>query len=232
MQNGLNLDGLTDVAANKTVLSKPLIIDGVVYVGVCDKYFYALSLDKGDVIWSYYSEGMIMTTATMHDDILYFGSGKCVYAISKDGDFLWKFKTGGIILGNPTTHNDVLYFGSGDNYFYAVSLKTKDIIFKIRTGADVISDILVDEDKIYFGSQDYCVYCVDLNGNILWKFRSKGAIMTGSVAVTNEMVFFASADENLYALSKKDGSFIWGFKTGDQVFNNPFILGSNVCIGS
>ncbi len=232
MQNKLNFQEITDMPANQSVPAKPLIIENKVYLGACDKYFYALSLTDGSIIWSYLTEGIIMSPAIMHGGVLYFSAGNHLYALSKEGEFLWKFRTGGIILGSAAINNNVLYFGSCDKYLYALSLKTKEILWKFRTGAEIVSDPLIENNRIYFGSQDYYVYCLDLKGKCLWKFRANSAIMTGAIAATEEHIFFASADQNIYALDKKDGTLKWGFRTGDMIFNNPLILDSWVCIGS
>lgn len=230
MERTLNFSNLTE---NSAVFARPLIKDGIVYLGACEKYFYAIDLFSGHKLWSYKAGGIIAGSAAMHEGVIYVGSlDTYLYAFSREGHVLWTFKSDGMIAGSPTVCGNTIYFGSCDNNLYAISLKTRKLLWRFRAGDEIVSDVLVDGERIFFGSQDGYMYCVGHGGNLIWKFKSGGAILLGRPAASGNLLFFASGDQNLYAVKKEDGSFAWGFRTGDMAFNHPIVFGDLVCLGS
>jgi polyvinyl alcohol dehydrogenase (cytochrome) len=84
------------------VTATPAVVDGVVYVGDWSGRFYAISLESGELVWSYRAEphprvyaGQIVSSATVADvggtRTVYFGSGKTLYALrAEDGAVRWQ----------------------------------------------------------------------------------------------------------------------------------------------
>lgn len=229
MQRAVNISNLGE---NGAVMAESILEGNIAYVGACEKYFYAIDIRDGHLVWEYKTGGVMVGPAVMHNNVIYFGCfDNCLYALSKEGVLLWKLRTGGIIAGATAAFEGLIYFGSCDTYFYAVSARTHEVLWKFKTGDEIVSDILVDEGRIYFGSQDGYLYCLELNGCLAWKFRTNGPIILGAPAASKDMVFFGSCDQNIYALTK-GGEFKWGFRTGDMVYNAPLVLDGAVCIGS
>ncbi len=64
---------LSKMAENGSVIAKPIVHNGAVYVGGEDTYFYCLDAKTGRKIWTYKTNGVIYSTAAIKDDVLYFG---------------------------------------------------------------------------------------------------------------------------------------------------------------
>jgi polyvinyl alcohol dehydrogenase (cytochrome) len=111
------------------VTASPAVVDGVVYVGSWDGYFYAIDAQSGTLIWKFAVDcqntiapvpprclkagetppdrflsdgGLITSSAAVIAGVVYFGSGKTVYSLNAaSGSLLWKR----VICGNPDQAN-------------------------------------------------------------------------------------------------------------------------------
>ena len=123
-----NVAGLRPLWAFPTgdaVSASPTVVDGVVYVGSWDGYFYALDARSGTPIWKFQVDcqntivpvppqclppgqtppprfftdgGLITSTAAVVRGRVYFAAGKTVYSLdARDGSLPWKR----VICGNP-----------------------------------------------------------------------------------------------------------------------------------
>jgi len=124
----------TNVATLKTawhfktqdvVSASPAVVDGVVFVGSWDGYFYAIDATEGSLMWKFQVDcqntvipippqclapnqvppnrflgdgGIITSSAAVVDDRVYFAAGKTVYSLNAgNGSLRWKT----VICGNP-----------------------------------------------------------------------------------------------------------------------------------
>jgi len=112
------------------VTASPAVVDGVVYVGSWDGYFYALDAVSGRLNWKLQVDcqptvvplpqvcggpapgpdparfrtpgGIITSSAAVFDGRVYFGAGRTLYSVSADdGRVIWKH----VICGNPDDRN-------------------------------------------------------------------------------------------------------------------------------
>ena len=111
------------------VSASPTVVNGVVYVGSWDGYFYALEADTGSLIWKFQVDcqnsvvpvppqclapgetpparfftdgGLITSSAAVVDGKVYFGGGKTLYSLNaRDGSLRWRR----VICGNPDDPN-------------------------------------------------------------------------------------------------------------------------------
>lgn len=120
----LSLKPVWDFATEDVVTASPSVVDGVVYVGAWDGYFYALDAQSGALIWKFAVDcqitivplpprcpqpvtvpprflsdgGLITSSAAVIEGRVYFAGGKTVYSLdARDGSLLWKR----VICGNP-----------------------------------------------------------------------------------------------------------------------------------
>ena len=118
-----------DFPTSDAVSASPTVVDGRVYVGAWDGFFYALDSTSGALIWSFQVDcdsnitpippqcpggptppqdrvqtdgGLITSSATVDKGKVYFGAGKTVYCLNAaDGSLVWKK----VICGNPEAAN-------------------------------------------------------------------------------------------------------------------------------
>ena len=83
------------------VLSSPIIVDGVVYVGSEDKHLHAIDAETGQEKWKLASETLIDASPVYADGVVYIGTdGGVLYAVdTQTGEPKWQFKTEGRIAG-------------------------------------------------------------------------------------------------------------------------------------
>jgi glucose dehydrogenase len=127
--NVANLKPLWAFSTADAVSASPTVVDGVIYVGSWDGFFYAINAGSGALIWKYQVDcdntivpvppqclapgqtppprffslgGLITSTAAVTRGHVYFAAGKTVYDLSAaDGSLVWKH----VICGNPEQRN-------------------------------------------------------------------------------------------------------------------------------
>jgi len=118
-----------DFTTGDAVSASPAVIDGVVYVGSWDGFFYALDAGSGALRWSFQVDcqstvqpipaqcpggpsapqdraetdgGLITSSAAVVDGKVYFAGGKTMYCLNAaDGTLVWKK----VLCGNPEALN-------------------------------------------------------------------------------------------------------------------------------
>lgn len=75
------------------------------------------------------------------------------------------------------------------------------------------------------------------NVKSVWKFQDRsdigsGAVMAGKYGAKDAKVVYANTAGYVYALSAKDGSVIWSYKTQGKLFSTPVVSGDIVVVGS
>lgn len=99
--SSLPVDGATGYRINNQVLwtfeaeagfdTNPLVVDGTVYMGSRDGFFYAVDADTGALRWAYETGGPIHFSAAYQDGVVYFASNDAhVYALNTSGNLVWK----------------------------------------------------------------------------------------------------------------------------------------------
>lgn len=127
--NVAKLKPLWEFATSDAVSASPTVVNGVLYVGAWDGFFYALDVRSGALIWKFHVDcdniiipvpqhclppgqnppprffslgGLITSTAAVVDGQVYFTAGKTVYKLNaRNGSLRWKH----VICGNPEEPN-------------------------------------------------------------------------------------------------------------------------------
>lgn len=78
-----------------------------------------------------------------------------------------------------------------------------------------------------------CIFLnMPLNGEVVsWKFKTNG-IVYSTPLIVNDIVYIGSADSFLYALSLNNGSEIWKYKSGNQIFSTAAYSDNIICFES
>ncbi len=89
--------------------------------GSHDHRLYALDARTGEEYWDYTTGGIIDSSPTVAEGIVYIGSqDHTFYALSAQaGEKLWSYITAGGIVSSPAVANGVVYIGSNDHNLYA-----------------------------------------------------------------------------------------------------------------
>ena len=94
------------------VLTAPVVVDGMVYVGSDDGKLYALTADSGERLWSFATGDVVRSVPSVVDGTVYFGSNdNHLYALhAATGEELWRYDTGGWVQYSPVVGNGKVYF--------------------------------------------------------------------------------------------------------------------------
>ena len=105
------------------MLSSPVLVDGVIYIGTLDGNLIAADAAKLAPQWTFQAEGAIVSTPLVDDQYIYFGSeGGQIYALDRQtGREKWRFQTGGDVWSSPILVGEMLLIGSQDQKLYSIS---------------------------------------------------------------------------------------------------------------
>ena len=106
------------------MVSRPAVVNGVVYVGSEDHNLYAFNAANGDELWNFTTGYYVDSDPAVTNGVVYFGSeDNSVYALNATtGAFIWSYATGDkIMLSSAAVSDGIVYIGSLDD---------KDLRFK------------------------------------------------------------------------------------------------------
>ncbi len=213
----------------------------------------------GGLQWRVQTGGMVQSSPTLHEGVLYVGSGDGnLYALDPvTGEERWKFTAGRAITSTPAVAEGLVFVGSRDNTFYALDAGDGTARWKLATGADLplawgfetgdlyTSSPVFSDGLVVFGSGDGRVYAVDArSGKVRWRFQTEGRVRS-SPAIAAGRIYVGSMDGRLYSLELQTGRRIWQFDTeghalrsGDFGFDrrtiqsSPAVADGRVFVGS
>lgn len=171
------------------------VIDGQVYTGSADKYFYALE-KNGSLAWKYKIndelDSLIDSAGLILDDkIIIPGGDGYIHAVNKtNGEKLWEFKA-----------------------YHATEEQVNAGVLVNSFEGNVV---LGPDSRIYAGSDNSHMYCLDEEGSELWNFRTGMMIWSAPVFhPENKWMAFGSLDGYFYLLNPKDGKLLDKIKIGE-----------------
>ncbi len=229
-------------STGKGVFSTPVVdVQGVIYVGSADHWFYAINPD-GSLGWKFETGEIIDSAAALgpfsadkgYATVTFIsGDGRMYQLRTGDGiedarqRLLWTYEAelrpgvsynrwfeGNVAVGPDGT----LYAGNTNFNYYAIrpdgSLK-----WTYSTGSNNWSQAAFGEDgTIYWGSVDTFVRAVSPQGKELWKRRTLGFVAASAAVGSDGTVYIGSFDSFLYALEPRNGKMKWKFSTGDHIY--------------
>jgi len=238
------------------VISSPVTIDNVVYVGSSDQNLYAINAATGAIKWNYKTEGSINSTPLVtNGKVLFLSYDGFFYALNQsDGKLMWKFETEGesvfnvkdyyngsfkpdfwdFYLSSAIEKDDLIYFGSSDANVYALDIDTGEKVWSYKTGGSIHSSPAIYENSLVIGSWDSTIYCLDARtGKENWSYVTGKDVeqyiwlgIQASPSIENGIVYIGSRDAKFYALNIKSGDTLW---TNDN-FDNSW-MPSSAAIG-
>ncbi len=244
-------------ATGGKVISSPVLLNGIIYVGSLDGNFYALNSETGTEIWRFESGNQIRTIPVMYNnEIICFESGNTLFAIDFKGNQLWttQLYDGTVInehdqwdcfRSSPTLNDTVVYIGSELGKVLGINIKTGEIVFSVQTpqaNATIETTPLIYKNKIFVGDWLGVFSVFDLTtGDLTWQYDTKedntydwvNAIVSKPL-IYNNTIYFGGRNCNLYAFNPDTGEKKWMYHSPEDkwLFGGPVVNDNVLYVGS
>jgi len=218
------------------IVSTPVAVDGMVYVGSQDKNIYCIDARDGRYLWSFMTGARIKSSPAVVDGKVYVGPDDgYVYCLdATNGSLLWKKSAGGYIeahfkavtgiRSSPIVFGDRVYVGSLDTKLYCLDANSGDIVWTRKTEGYITSSPAVSDGNVYVTSQEPnsgAIYKLNANnGSLIWKreieyvlVADRGTDIHVSPTVAEGMVFVAANKDNYYGINATTGEIEWTYLT-------------------
>jgi eukaryotic-like serine/threonine-protein kinase len=184
--------------------ARPLLVDGIVYVGNLDGYLYAIDARDGTMKWRFKTGKGITSSAIFKDGVLYFGSNDHnVYALDLSTQKpKWTFQTNDEVNASPRWEDGVLYVGGVDTTFYAIDAGTGKARWTYNTKGRIVDAAAVYKNLVFVGSGpgDGTLYALDRGtGKLFWKLETQSKIEADPV-VEGDRLYVVVGDGRLIVL--------------------------------
>lgn len=147
----------------KDIDASPVIDGNVVYISGYDDKLYAVSADKGEILWRAEGGGYFPLTL-LGDRLIYPTSSGEVRALRKsNGDTLWTYKVERGIPTGVQNYKGTLVFGESQGSLRFIDPQTGKSLGEFEPGRGILSTPQVDEKagRVYFISGEANLYAID-----------------------------------------------------------------------
>jgi outer membrane protein assembly factor BamB len=202
---------------------KPLLLDGVVYVGSGDGGFHAVNAGQGTRIWRIETHGKIRADAVADGDRIIFVSFEgAIYAVNRNtGETVWVRKNMAPFTSSPAMINGKLVAGNRGGALFAIDPATGKNVWRMLFWGSSVESVAVPGDGtlFYIGSSDMRrVSLIDsADGRVEWRTDVFGWAWARA-AVNSTKVYVAAVGSTPYgirqlgsisALDRKTGRMTW-----------------------
>lgn len=230
---------------------RPLLVDGVVYVGAGDGSFHAVEAGSGKLLWRAASGDRVRTTAIVSGPHVIFGSfDGGVRALDRaTGELVWKKDLLAPATTAPALVGDRLVVGTRSSVLYG--LKPTDGAVEWRAlfwGSWVESQAVALDDRLCIGSSDLrSVSCYDpRDGSLSWRTDVYGCpwarpVVTATTifaSVVGAEPYMIRHEGSLCALDRASGRIRWRWRVPDApgsfltgFVGAPAIDGKSLAVG-
>ncbi len=206
------IDGGVEVGAT--------LVNGVLYFGASDGYFYALKAANGATVWSFPLRAEGLGRPLVQNGVVYFLAGNnSAYALKSDsGEQMWiynRLDTSNLTVrggAEPTVVDSRILFGFSDGYLVALDKTKGTLVWERQLGSgprfkDVDSKPVLDGDRVYVSNYDGLLYCLSVaDGKTIWSFEEGGY---SPVTIEGPTLYYATSTSAVVALEKASGKLVW-----------------------
>jgi outer membrane protein assembly factor BamB len=212
--------------------ARPLVAEGVVYIGAADAGFVAIDAAAGARKWRFASRDKIRAGAAIDGDRIVFGSADhFVYALDRaTGTERWRYDTSGDVDATPVIHEGRVLIGNRGYGLHSLASDSGQLAWKLFFwGSWVESTPVVRDGVIYIGSSDLRrVSAIDpADGRVLWRTDVYGWTW-GTPLVTDDRIYEGTAGGTPYMFRHVAGFETLDRKTGKLLTRWPFADGGGL----
>jgi outer membrane protein assembly factor BamB len=204
---------------------RPVLADGILYVGSGDGGLHAVDAASGKRVWRFATQGKIRTDAFVAGPTVYATSlDHSVYAVERaTGKQLWSKDTRAEITSSPVLFADKLLVGTRGSVLYGLDPSNGDVGWRgLFWGSWVESTPVPWKDLVYIGSSDErAVSCYDpKDGRLVWRTDVFGWSW-GRPVVTEKHVYASVGGIAPYPVRHVGGLCMLDRETGKMLWRRP-----------
>ncbi|NLF38944.1 PQQ-like beta-propeller repeat protein, partial [bacterium] len=223
------------------VMSSPVVVNGIVYVGSDNGRFYALDAETGTQIWQFVTSPVkpVRCGPCIADGAVYFTAESVLYALDAAvGTQIWRYTRGSAYAldNSPAVAYGAVFAGfekwSGTAAISGIDTASGKEVWRFRA-MDYPNNgpqgPAIDETTLYTSGDDNVTLAADLRSE-LQKWRGGGHHCQACVAVDDDSVYYIG-QATLRAINKNTVATRWMFAgtvSGDQTPRSSPALHNNV----
>lgn len=238
---GVGPDGKEIFSLNlDTAIEASLLLhDSLAYVGTINGTMIAVSLNTGQVKWSFETEGQISGSANLTHiggkTMLLFGSYDYFFYCldAETGSLIRKFESGYYLNGAASVSGSLVAFGGCDAFLRVVDIETGLEVRSTELEVYIPSSPVFDGSNLYVGDYNGTIYRIsvsDTTKSKLFTPASDNGSYVALPAVGKKHVIFTSDDNKIYCLEKVSGKEVWSYLLGDACESSPVVANGKVLI--
>ena len=233
---------------------RPVLRDGVLYVGAGDGSFHAVDAAGGTRIWRHAASGKVRASAAVDDAWVVFGTlAGTIHGLDRtSGAERWRFKTGGPVTSTPVFAGAHVVVGDrGSRLNALVPGRDEPLWSQPWYGSWIESTAVVRDREGYIGSGDlFLVSAFDVaTGRNRWRSHVGGWVLQRP-AVTERRVYasvsgarrraphFLPQAAGLAAIERSDGRIAWFWPAAAMpgaflygLVAAPTVVGDRIVVG-
>jgi outer membrane protein assembly factor BamB len=205
------------------VWSTPVVHGEYIYVTSLDHSIYAIDAISGKKIWSFATQGAIVSSPILYQDNLMFGSfDGNFYSLNPDtGKENWIFRgSNHWYWADPIVGYDgnvpLVFATSLGGYIYAIQIQTGIQQWESNIESAIVGAPAIVKDMLVFGSRDETVYVSEISSGITLGTCDIGDRVETPMTAINDIVFFGARDHSIRALKIKQNG------NPDENWDSPY----------
>jgi outer membrane protein assembly factor BamB len=221
--------------AGKLLEFQPIVVKDRIYFMDKDGLFYALSTDKGRVMWKRKIGALNASSPAYSDGRLFAVNLEPHQAVAlrpkeHGSEVLWRRPLPGRSESSPLVRRGRVIIGCESGDIFALDAKTGKIEWTVSTAGPVKGGLAYNDGVVFAGNYAGEIYAIDAgSGNVKWQTNTQGGglLRGGGVystpAVAWGRVYLGSLDGRIYSFVEKTGELAWSHSTGAEVYPSPAV---------
>ncbi|MCH7994646.1 MAG: PQQ-binding-like beta-propeller repeat protein [Planctomycetes bacterium] len=202
------------------ITSTAAIVDGVVYVGSMDEYFYALDLKSGKLKWKYKAKGAVQSSPLVVGSLVVFGDEEgVIHALDRaKGVMRWTFVTDGQVISSANFKDGKILVGSYDDFLYCLSAKDGTLVWKHETDGYLHGSPGVIDGIVVAAGCDARLHILQVSDGKPQPSVSMGSVVGASASLVGSSVYIGTYGGEVLGIDWKAKKVAWRHRDADREF--------------
>jgi len=202
------------------ITSTAAIVDGVVYVGSMDEYFYALDLKSGKLKWKYKAMGAVQSSPLVVGSLVVFGDEEgVIHALDRaNGVMRWTFVTDGQVISSANFQDGNIFVGSYDGFLYCLSAKDGTLVWKHETDGYLHGSPGIMNDVVVAAGCDERLHVLQVSDGKPRASVSMGSVVGASASLAGSNVYIGTYGGEVLQIDWNAKQVAWRYHDEDKDF--------------